>query len=65
MDARPGLFALVFETFSQAGDQFVPAVAHDEADAEEVVEGAEAGGGDVALEREGWVSLRWGVQWGM
>lgn len=38
--------------FSVPDEDLAPAVQHNEADAEEVVDGLEAAGGDVALRRE-------------
>ena len=52
--------------FSISNEELAPAVGHDEADAEEVVGGLEAAGGDVALPRKdvsfvvGLEVLRWG-----
>lgn len=49
MDARPHLLAGHLMLLALADEDLSPAVGHDQADAEEVVHGSEAAGGDVAL----------------
>jgi hypothetical protein len=61
VDARPHLLAAHLDLLALADEQLPPAVGHDPNDAEEVVHGLEAAGGDVALRKDvsGQGRFRW------